>query len=468
MKKENKKSFSLKGINSKIIIPLSVLISIILLSVIAVTANTVPYTVIDGDNKYDVSIIFPDEKALIEKAKNEGMKEFTELDDAVLDETNSTLTIYRAVDLTLNIEGEKSTIHANVGQTVESALKEANINSDGAYNLLPSGDTVITSDTQVRLNHGYIVYVNGTEYEISSENDTVAAALKEANINYDDNDGFSPDLSEKLYPGMEISYVKGYKIKVSNGSFTAETSTFATTVEEFLKEREITLDSDDRLSPSKIAKITDGTEIIITRVYSRNETFKESTPYETEYETSIDLYRGGTKVKTPGEEGIDEVSYTCIYENGELVSKTEISRKTLKEPVTEVILEGSKGNYQEEVEAAVLGNTGSGDNFFIDHNGNKVYYKRQLYGEATAYYIPGGITSVGLPVARGVVAVDPKVIPYGSKLYITSGSYCYGYAIAGDTGGAMLSGRVLTDLYMESLDECYEFGRRNMTVYIIE
>ena len=466
MKKEHKKSFNLKGLKSKIIISISVIVSIVLLSVIAVTANTVPYTVIDGENKYEVTIIFPDANTLIEKAENTGMAKFNKLDDAILDEENCTLTIYRAVDLTLNIEGENKVIHANVGQTIESALKESNINQNGTYNLLPSGNTIITSNMEVRLNRGYIVNVNGTEHII--EGTKVADALSEANINYDSDDSITPDLNEKLYPGMDINYVKGYKIKVANGSFTTETSTLATTVEEFLNERNITLDSDDRLTPSKSTKITDGTEIIITRVFTQKETFRESTPYETEYETSIELFRGGTKVKTPGEEGIDEVTYTCLYENGELVSKTEIGRITIKSPVTKVILEGSKGNYQDEVEAAVLGNTGSGDNFFIDHNGNKVYYKSQLYGEATAYYIPGGITSIGLPVARGVVAVDPKVIPYGSKLYITSGGYCYGYAIAGDTGGAMLSGRVLTDLYMESLDECYEFGRRNMTVYIIE
>ena len=462
----NKKLINFNKLKSKLIIPLIITASVILLSVIAVTANTVPYTVIDGDNKYEVSIIFPEEKTLIEKAENVGMNKFNELDDAFLNEEACTLTVYRAVDLTLSIEGEKKTIHANVGQTIESALNEANVNSDNSLKVLPSPETVITSDMEVRLNSGYIVNINGTEHEI--DGNTVADALKEAKVKYDGNDDITPDLNSKLIPGMDISYVEGYKITVANGSFKAETSTFATTVEEFLNERKITLDDNDRLSPSKSAKITDGTEIIITRVYSVNETVTETVDYGTDYEPSVHMIWGGTKLKTPGEKGSDKVTYFCTYENGVLVSKEEVARETIKEPVNEILLKRVTSNYQKEVEAAVINNEGTGDNYFIDHNGNKVYYKKILTGEATAYCIPNGITSVGLPVGVGIVAVDPKVIPYGSLLYIETANHLYGYGIAGDTGGAMLSGRVLTDLYMDTIEDCSLVGRCRVKVYIIE
>ena len=68
------------------------------------------------------------------------------------------------------------------------------------------------------------------------------------------------------------------------------------------------------------------------------------------------------------------------------------------------------------------------------------------------------------------MAVNPKVIPYGTKLWITSadGKMVYGYAIAADTGGALLNGRVLVDLFMDTNAECKAFGRRNMNVYILE
>jgi len=73
------------------------------------------------------------------------------------------------------------------------------------------------------------------------------------------------------------------------------------------------------------------------------------------------------------------------------------------------------------------------------------------------------------PLPR-IVAVDPSVIPYGTRLYIvsTDGKRVYGEAVAGDTGGAMLSGKVLVDLFYENESDCYAFGRREVNVYILD
>lgn len=78
-------------------------------------------------------------------------------------------------------------------------------------------------------------------------------------------------------------------------------------------------------------------------------------------------------------------------------------------------------------------------------------------------------TSTGRLAQYGVVAVDPKKIPYGTKMYICSadGSVVYGYAVAGDTGGGLVRGQVLVDLYYNSINECYWFGGRQMRVYIL-
>ena len=73
-----------------------------------------------------------------------------------------------------------------------------------------------------------------------------------------------------------------------------------------------------------------------------------------------------------------------------------------------------------------------------------------------------GHTSIGLWPKRGIVAVDPRVIPYYTKLYIPG----YGMAIAGDTGGAIVGTRI--DLFMDSLHECFQWGRRDVEIYILE
>lgn len=91
---------------------------------------------------------------------------------------------------------------------------------------------------------------------------------------------------------------------------------------------------------------------------------------------------------------------------------------------------------------------------------------RVLTMEATAYtpYDAGviGITANGNAMRRGLVAVDTRVIPFGTRLYIEG----YGYAIADDTGGAIRGNKI--DLAMDTLEEAFQFGRRSVTVHILE
>lgn len=87
-----------------------------------------------------------------------------------------------------------------------------------------------------------------------------------------------------------------------------------------------------------------------------------------------------------------------------------------------------------------------------------------LHMTATAYHPSDGdgrgITATGTQAGYGTVAVDPSVIPLGSTVYIPG----YGTALASDTGGAIQGNRI--DLCMETFAECYNFGVRNVDVYI--
>lgn len=93
-------------------------------------------------------------------------------------------------------------------------------------------------------------------------------------------------------------------------------------------------------------------------------------------------------------------------------------------------------------------------------------YSDALYMEASAY-LPSdgggsGITASGIPATYGVAAVDPDVIPLGTRLYIPG----YGEAIAADTGGAIIGNKI--DLCMEDYGEAMQFGRRGVTVYVLD
>ena len=82
--------------------------------------------------------------------------------------------------------------------------------------------------------------------------------------------------------------------------------------------------------------------------------------------------------------------------------------------------------------------------------------------EATAYCYTGNRTATGTWPSRGTIAVDPEVIPLGTRLHIEG----YGEGIAEDTGG-LIKGDII-DVYMESEDECWDWGRRTVEVRIIE
>lgn len=111
-------------------------------------------------------------------------------------------------------------------------------------------------------------------------------------------------------------------------------------------------------------------------------------------------------------------------------------------------------------------------------------YKSVIEATATAYCLcekccgkspssPGyGVTASGLKIVPGtgmkVIAVDPRIIPLGSKVYVDglNGAWDYGYAVAADTGGAIKNIRV--DLYMDSHSETLSWGRKKVNIYVVE
>jgi len=107
------------------------------------------------------------------------------------------------------------------------------------------------------------------------------------------------------------------------------------------------------------------------------------------------------------------------------------------------------------------GDSGEAGEFTI---GEETYrFARQLTMEATAYTWTGNKTATGTWPVVGTIAVDPNVIALGSKVYVEG----YGFAIAEDTGGLIKGG--IIDVYMNTEDECFKWGRkRGITVYILE
>lgn len=98
----------------------------------------------------------------------------------------------------------------------------------------------------------------------------------------------------------------------------------------------------------------------------------------------------------------------------------------------------------------------------IEENENYMIMEATAYTKSIEEGTHMGITRSGTQVSRGTIAVDPRVIPLGTKVYVEG----YGHAECLDTGGAIKGNRI--DLYMDSREECFEFGRRDVRVWIVE
>ena len=222
-----------------------------------------------------------------------------------------------------------------------------------------------------------------------------------------------------------------------------EVTTHHATVGEVLREMKINLEGRTVYPPLE-TKITDGMIIHVLARKSFISREEVEVPFGTQVINDPELAFGDKKVEKEGVKGKDLVIYENFTRPGH-EQKIELDRHRLVEPVNEIVRQGVAQSVQTP-------------------NGY-VRYKKKIYGEATAYTWGGGATghtSIGLWPKRGIVAVDPRVIPYYTKLYIPG----YGMAIAGDTGGAIVGTRI--DLFMDSLHECFQWGRRDVEIYILE
>ena len=240
---------------------------------------------------------------------------------------------------------------------------------------------------------------------------------------------------------QEISKQK--PVRLHRFGVAKEFTTHQATIGDVLKDMKINMEGRTVYPPPE-TKITDGMVIHVLARKSFLSREEVEVPFGTQFIDDPELAFGDKKVEKEGVKGRDLVIFENISRAGH-EQKIELDRRRIAEPVNAVVRQG--------VAQSILTPNGY------------VKYKKVLYGEATAYTWGGGAsghTSVGLWPKRGIVAVDPRVIPYYTKLYIPG----YGMAIAGDTGGAIVGTRI--DLFMDSLHECYQWGRRDVEIYILE
>lgn len=320
---------------------------------------------------------------------------------------------------------------------------------------------------------------DGQETVIKTKNQTVQQLLEEQQIQVGAYDKLSMPLEAKLKHGDEIRIERAVSVKVTADGETKTLYTVNKTVEEVLQEHQITLDSDDKITPSLTEAISEHADIQIVRVNKK--LHDDIVPIAFEVKTKQDdkLLKGKQQTLQEGKAGSKVITKEQVYEDGVMVKETVVAETVAAKSIEKIVAVGTKKpvvalSVKPTVKAADSKSKETKQT--VVKNGVPLSYKKILSNVTlTAYSAhvestgksPGdsgfGITRTGTKVSEGrTIAVDPGTIPLGWWVYIEG----IGYRRAEDTGSAVKGNKI--DVYYDSEAYAQQFGlKRGYTVYVI-
>ena len=314
-----------------------------------------------------------------------------------------------------------------------------------------------------RLSKEINIIDNGKSIAVRTMGANVGQALDQVGIAVGEHDYISVamDTPLKLDSPNEVTIKRAIPVTLTVDGETRTVMSYRDTVEKLLQDNGIILGPLDRyegVSPTD--PLVEEMEIRVVRVEEKFLTEEEQIPYHVLERPNNTMNEGESEIVVEGENGIREKRYKITYEDGNHVSREFVGETVVKEPVSRIVEYGTVPN-------------------FITSRGDRVRYSKVLSMRATAYTNsfedcgknpgdPGyGITYTGMTARTGIIAVDPKVIPLGSKLYveIPGPAPDYGFAIAGDIGSAIKGD--LIDLFFNTTEEVRRWGVRKVVVYVL-
>lgn len=315
---------------------------------------------------------------------------------------------------------------------------------------------------------------SGTEtFTVYSLTGNVESAIEAAGFNISDYKVTSKETSGRI---TVVSVAKTFPVYITFGQDTRCVKAVSSTVSDILSEAGFEIDEYDMIEPSADTWITETSYIDYTDVNYVTGSYTEAIPYEMNIVYS-NVQASGTSTIEMGSDGVQQVNYTSKVVNGVIVEMNIDSVVTLSYAVngTKIIGTGSSASASASAslktssDVSCISTLRPNSPIYLDANGIPVNYSKRLTVQATAYTYTGNNCATGVAPQPGYIAVNPNIIPYGTRMYIVSsdGKYVYGYAIAADTGGFVNSSPTNVDLFMSTKAACTAFGRRDVEIYIL-
>ena len=352
----------------------------------------------------------------------------------------------------LTIDGQEKTVKTHAS-TVRELFEEQDILLQKEDYVSPTEDSKVTNNLK-------IVWKPAKQVQLSKENEkesvwttskTVKDFLKEQSIVLNEHDEVQPSLNTALKKGMDITVKRAVSLTLLDGGVKKETWSTSTTVADFLTQQGVSLTELDRVEPALEDKVMENGTINVIRVEKVTDVVEEPISYAVVTQKDENLETGTEKVITEGQEGLISKEYEVTLENGKEVSRVVLNEKKLKDKQDKVVSVGTKA------EPIQVASRGSG-------NGKEIYVTSTAYTASCNGCSGTTATGVNLhanPNAK-VIAVDPRVIPLGSKVYVDG----YGYAIASDTGGAIKGNKI--DVFFPSKSDAYRWGRKTVKIKVLD
>lgn len=369
--------------------------------------------------------------------------------------------------VTLNVNGEEQVVKT-YANTVGKLLADQEIEVAEYDVVTPSIDTPVENGLSISWEQAKEVAIKIDEKDISvwTTKRTVGEVLDEAGIELTEYDKTSPDRQARLKDDSNITVEKAYEFTFIDGVEEKKYWSTKTTVDEFLAREDIQMNEFDRIEGLKEEVIKPNSVVQIVRVEKVSDIVEEAADFTVETRNDDSLLKGREKIVQQGENGKITKTYEVVKENGKEVSRTVIEEKVVKKPTNKIVSVGTKVMVASATTSTGNSNSGS---VGVSRNDSASTGGKEFYVTATAYtaYCNGcsGITATGIDLRSNpnlkVIAVDPSVIPLGTKVWVDG----YGYAIAGDTGGAIKGNKI--DLHYPTKAAAYDFGRRQVKVKII-
>jgi Uncharacterized protein conserved in bacteria len=270
---------------------------------------------------------------------------------------------------------------------------------------------------------------------------TVGEVLTRNNVTLGDKDVVQPGVDTRISRNMTITVTRCFPVTVIADGQTKQIYTTPVPIKEAIVAAGFELGASDLVKtvPGELTVPDQNIEII--RVSQKSFEEQQPLPYTEEQTLDNSLERGLSKTIRNGQNGMAVNTVAITYHNNVEVKREIVASKPVKEPVNKVIAMGTITS--------------------VSRGGQRLDFKEAKIMTVSAYTYTGHNTATGKAPEVGMVAVDPGVIPLGTRMYIEG----YGYAVASDTGGAIKGDRL--DVFLESENQCVNWGMRTNKVYIL-